>query len=214
MAKVPATALEDYWTPEAIEAAAPMMMIDTTGDGMEASDPDCMMKASNPVGGEREEADNTVLPKGQIPSGKPQKGSEAFHRHFYPGEWERASSRDGSAALSSQNEGAPDAKDVLSDITTGTMSTFTDYPVNEKPELWHLHPHKVIGLFTFTGTNGSNYICSATAVRNNHIVTAAHCVYDTELDRSYTNKAFHPAYRSGTRPYGVFPVHACVVLKT
>lgn len=72
----------------------------------------------------------------------------------------------------------------------------------------------MIGLFTFTGTSGSNYICSATAVRNNHIVTAAHCVYDTELDRSYTNKAFHPAYRSGTRPYGVFSVHACVVLKT
>lgn len=97
--------------------------------------------------------------------------------------------------------------DVPADEQTGTRNVFTYYDVNgpaaSLSALWKIYPHKWVGKLTFTTPTGGAS-CSATAISNNHIVTAAHCVYDTTNNLWYSNWVFAPAYRNGSAPYGTF----------
>ena len=49
-----------------------------------------------------------------------------------------------------------------------------------------------------------NYVCSGTALENNVVWTAGHCVNEGP-GVYYKNFMFVPAYRDGVRPYGTFP---------
>ncbi len=97
------------------------------------------------------------------------------------------------------------------DLMAGTTQVYTSYLVNSKSALWKVYPHKWVGRLSFRTPSGTSY-CSATAISNNNIVTAAHCVYDTTNNRFYSNWVFSPAYRNGTNPYGTFRATACTVL--
>lgn len=90
------------------------------------------------------------------------------------------------------------------DMELGTKGVYTYYDVNNQTALWNIYPHKWSGRLYFTTPSGTSY-CSATVIKNNSIVTAAHCVYDTgSRNQFYTNWVFVPAYRNGSAPFGSF----------
>lgn len=81
---------------------------------------------------------------------------------------------------------------------------FTAYLGNYYSSYWKVSPYYRIGRLFFKTSSGAGGSCSASVIGPNTIVTAAHCVYDTDTNRSYTNFSFCPAYRAGTCPYGTF----------
>lgn len=185
-----------YWTRERIATAPAMIMIDTGKPGV------MKKKDTNAL---------SVEVPTSTKGGLPASGSNALHREAYPEDWQRLDEEFGALYIA--------AEDLLqatggnfSDIQAGTASTYINYDVNTNNALWKIVPHRWIGKFTFTTPSG-NASCSATAISNNHILTAAHCVYDTSSRNAfYTNKAFTPAYRNGSAPYGTFPTTGCRVL--
>ncbi|MCF7984687.1 MAG: trypsin-like serine protease [Thiohalocapsa sp.] len=195
-----------YWTSDRIAAATAMVMVDT-GEG------DSAQTAS--IFEEGDDEQPMVLETS--PGGFAEEDSNAFHQDAYPDQWEKLGEDMGALYIPGDELtevllGDPLLGDVLTDTLAGTKNIYTAYDVNVKTALWKLYPHRWQGKFTFTTPNG-NSSCSATAISNNHIVTAAHCVYDTpSRNRWYTNKAFHPAYRNGATPYGTFATTGCTVL--
>jgi V8-like Glu-specific endopeptidase len=101
--------------------------------------------------------------------------------------------------------------ELADDEQDGTQSTYTYFDVNTNTNFWTVYPHKWVGKLTFLTPSGSAS-CSATAISNNHIVTAAHCVYNTTTNKWYSNFVFTPAYRNGSAPYGVFPYASARIL--
>ena len=97
---------------------------------------------------------------------------------------------------------SPTGKDAL----TGTSQVYTAYFLDASV-IQKLFPHRVVGR-----TSSPAGTCTATSISNNHIVTAAHCVYNTTTNVWTSNIVFQPAYRNGNAPYGTFPVGACTIL--
>jgi hypothetical protein len=98
------------------------------------------------------------------------------------------------------------------DLEEGTKNVYTYFDVNTVSAFWKIYPHRWDGKLTFTTPSG-NSSCSATVIKNNHIVTAAHCVYDTaSRNRWYTNWVFTPAYRNGNAPYGTWTAASATIL--
>jgi hypothetical protein len=56
----------------------------------------------------------------------------------------------------------------------------------------------------FYTDDGSDFVCSASIIDKRIIVTAAHCIYNTDADRFHANFNFVPAYnaRLTAQPYG------------
>jgi V8-like Glu-specific endopeptidase len=103
------------------------------------------------------------------------------------------------------------ALDVPADEQAGTASTYTYYDVNTQTALWNIFPHKWVGKLTFN-VPGGTASRSATVISGNNIVTAAHCVYDSTINRWYSNWVFTPAYRNGSAPYRTFAATNCTIL--
>jgi V8-like Glu-specific endopeptidase len=71
--------------------------------------------------------------------------------------------------------------------------------------MWKEFPWKATGKLYFCTPSGCGASCSASVISgNNIIVTAAHCVYDTDVNRWYSNWVFVPSERNGSAPYGTF----------
>ena len=72
------------------------------------------------------------------------------------------------------------------------------------------------GKVFFVGTNGGYYMCSGAVVTSESgdlVVTAGHCVYDTESKAWLSsNWVFIPAYSNGNRPFGTWPARKLVTL--
>ena len=125
---------------------------------------------------------------------------------------ESSAGRIAQARVNDYSESDPLDEDLLADIEAGTTQTFTSYNVNNKSALWNVYPHKWVGRLSFTTPSGTSY-CSATVIKNNTIVTAAHCVYDTGTRNAfYTNWIFTPAYKNGSAPFGSFTWSSATVL--
>lgn len=172
-----------YWTRERSLAAQPLAMpVDSTAV-LSAVQPN----AVDPYGG------RAIL----SPPAAPLPNAAELARADYPDDW---------AALESGlalEEALPvSGKNGV----TGTSSIYTGYFL-DATALQKMYPHPWVGRFVFSGGT-----CTATAIANNHVVTAAHCVYDTAANRWYSNMAFQPAYRAGSAPYGTFPSAGCVIL--
>jgi V8-like Glu-specific endopeptidase len=178
-----------YWTPERIAAATPMVMIDT-GDGEIDTTA-------------QDEEEVTGLPV-TTPSGEAEPGSDAFHQQNYPDAWEALDNEGDDLNEASASEPA--------DQIAGSRNTYTYYDVNVKTELWQIYPHRQSGRFLFRNATGGTSSCSGMAISRNHIVLAAHCVYDTGRNVWHSNMAFTPAYRNGSAPFGTFPAGPCTIL--
>lgn len=93
------------------------------------------------------------------------------------------------------------------DTMAGSSQVFTSYYANYFSGMANAYPNRWIGRFT----SSAGY-CSGTALGNNTVVTAAHCVYDSTSNHWYSNFAFTPSYRNGSAPYGTFGWTNCWVL--
>lgn len=201
-----------YWTREMIATAPAMeLMIDMGTGGVDTTTLDM---------------DTNTGPAGFVPASRGERGSNSFHKEIYSEDWTILNDEDWGAIYADfvgeviednqdsdgETQQESPTMDLHADTMAGTKNIYTHYDVNKKTQLWKLYPHRWVGKFTFTTPNGSSS-CSATAIKNNHIVTAAHCVYDTpSRNRWYSNKVFTPAYRNGNAPYGTFPTAGCRVL--
>lgn len=187
-----------YWTRDKIAAAPVLQMPVDFGDpGVDAA-------------AMAEEA--LIGPEGSSPPGMSAPGAIQAARTTFAEDWE-AIENEAMNAVSSYAAEASEAfsEDEAADLETGTASVYTYYDVGTQSAFYNIYPHKWDGKLTFTTPSGGAS-CSATVISNNHIVTAAHCVYDTTLNRWYGNWVFTPAFRNGTAPYGTFTALNATVL--
>lgn len=103
---------------------------------------------------------------------------------------------------------AYDANVPVMDEPYGTANVYTSYLSNWFVYFHNYFPFRAIGKLYFSGG-----YCSASVISpNNIIVTAAHCVYNTDTNAWYTGWAFYPAYRNGVVPFGGFAYSSATVL--
>jgi V8-like Glu-specific endopeptidase len=138
-------------------------------------------------------------PSGSATAGAAAPDAEQVARAAYPEDWALLEQ----AAAGAQPHGT--------DVAEGTSQIYTSYWANKTATLQTLYPHRWVGRLSFTTPTGTSY-CSATSLRNNVLLTAAHCIYDTTANRFYSKWVFTPAYRNGAAPYGTFPATTCRVL--
>lgn len=220
--------MHDFWSTDRIASATAMMMVDTGEDyGALTSNLDDM--ASNMMSDDQK---NDTGAMEVTAGGEPESDTDDHHKNFYPDEWDKlkidwgeyykqfnlddlSSIGDINAATGADTNADTNADataDAKTDTMVGTQNVYIYYDVNTSSTLQYMYPHRWMGKFTFTTPNG-NSSCSATAISRNHVLTAAHCVYDTGRNRWYSNKAFHPAYRNGAKPYGTFATTGCTILR-
>lgn len=82
----------------------------------------------------------------------------------------------------------------------GTAGIYTAFTGNKYAEMWKKYPYRAVGkLFSNAGT------CTASVIGDNVVVTAAHCVYNTDNNTWFSNISFCPAFKNGNCPYGSYP---------
>lgn len=91
----------------------------------------------------------------------------------------------------------------------GTAGVYTSYLGNYFSQMWTGFPYGAVGKLYITGGG----YCSASVISpNNIIVTAAHCVYNTDTNTWLGGWTFVPADRAGSAPFGTFPWSSATVL--
>ena len=183
ISKAAQDAASAFWTKDAmVNAEAMVMPVDFGPSGLDVF----------AMG--QEEALGTP---GSSSAGAARPNANAIARKAYPSEW--------------VNTGQTDPAAEFADEMAGTSEVFTSFYGNYKISDWRIYPHRWVGRLSFRTSGGTSY-CSATAISKNHIVTAAHCVYDTTNNVWYSNWRFTPAYRNGSAPYGSFSASSCTIL--
>ena len=80
-----------------------------------------------------------------------------------------------------------------------------------KPGDMSRYPISTRGQLLMTSADGRNSMCSATLVSTNHLITAAHCVYDKN-SRSFQDKLqFIPGRNGDYIPYGLYGVKTAYI---
>jgi len=127
---------------------------------------------------------------GSAEGGLPHPKADRRARRQYPEEWEVL-----------LNE--LDVEDSLDTVEAlGTAGKYTSYLGNRYKQMYQQFPFRGVGKLYIT----SGGYCSASVISpNNIIVTAAHCVYDTDTNTWLSGWTFVPADRKGVAPYGTFP---------
>lgn len=172
-----------FWTRERM-SAAPVMEMPAQADLVAAD-------AAAP------EAPEAVGAAGAFVAGAADADALAVAQAAYPEDW---------AALAAEAALATPA-----DEQAGTSQVYTSYVANLLSSMQNIYPHVWMGRLVFNTPSGTSS-CSATVLRNNTIVTAAHCLYDTTNNRWYSNWVFAPAFRNGSAPFGTFPASVCTIL--
>lgn len=171
-------AVQAYWTADRIAAARPV------------NEPTIASTAA-----EAEVGAQDLGEPGSAPGGLPNPRANAEAIRALPEVW-------GLDAEAAETVGD---LDVLSLEPTGTSGIYTSYYGNKFTQFWKTFPYKAVGKLYFSDWLGNNYYCSASVISpNNIIVTAGHCLYDTDVNRWYTNWLFVPAERNYAAPYGTF----------
>jgi hypothetical protein len=92
----------------------------------------------------------------------------------------------------------------------GTKNTWTGYLGNYFSPFYTTYPYRTVGQLFFTD-GASTYSCTATLISHDTIVTAAHCVYNTDYNFWYGGWTFYPGYANGTA-LGVSNWYSAIVL--
>lgn len=136
-------------------------------------------------------------PSGSAPGGAPQASAQEQARQQFPEEWR----------LLDQAGAAPQLQPA-SQTPLGTAGVYTSYLGNYYSIMHTIAPYLAVGKLYIAGGGW----CSASVISpNNIIVTAAHCVYNTDTNSWYGGWTFVPADRAGAAPFGVFPWAAAAV---
>ena len=193
-------AVRAFWTREKIAAARPMEMPASTGSA------EVMASAAN--------ESSAIGTPGRSPAGAPSPRAQALLRTAYAADWKMI--EDASAAPTSSDMAAEADAEAAAQLNggelEGTSQVFTSYTVNHVASVQTLYPHAWVGRLSFTIPGSGTSYCSATVVSGNNIITAAHCLYDSTLNRWYSNWTFIPAYRNGSAPFGTFSWRTCQIL--
>jgi hypothetical protein len=170
------------WTAEEMQAAQPLPMPMVKGEALKEM----------PV-------ENGLIP-GFKPGGAPDPQAEAKAKREFPAAW-KSMKQVQKAPLS---EASPLLNSIMSPF--GTAGRYASYIGNYNWQFWNHFPFKTIGKLYFTDSGGGGHYCTASVISgNNIIVTAAHCLYDTDSDTWYSNWTFVPAIRISTGLFGTFP---------
>jgi V8-like Glu-specific endopeptidase len=95
--------------------------------------------------------------------------------------------------------------------TFGTKNTYTGYLGNYFTPFYLYYPYAAVGKLYFTdGYN--NYSCTASLIDHDNIVTAAHCVYDTDYNYWYYGFVFVPAEANYNAPFGTFSYYSATIM--
>jgi V8-like Glu-specific endopeptidase len=90
---------------------------------------------------------------------------------------------------------------------------YTTYAGNRYSQMWKNFPYMAVGRLVYRTPSGASSYCTASVISSkNLIVTAAHCLYDTDVNRWNSNWVFIPAEYNGTAPYGRFAYSRATVL--
>jgi V8-like Glu-specific endopeptidase len=176
-----------FWTREAVAAAKPLPVPTDSGAAVvdAAADQEALVGAP-----------------GFAPSGAAAPGSLNIARQAYAEDWAIARQ---TAAVAQEDEALAGPE--------GSSQVFTSYMVNGAVALQTMYPHRWVGRLSFNTGGGTAY-CSATAISGNVMLTAAHCLFDTSLNKWYGSWVFQPAYRNGSAPFGSFTAKQCWVLQS
>lgn len=181
-----------YWSDSrvAVTAASPLM-ISVESEKIEAL-----------------EVDAASVP-GFSPAGRASAGADSVAQALYASAWVASETTD--AEMAALDDEAMIGAAASPYAIDGTSQIYNSYIANLISTMQTPYPHRWVGKLTFRN-NGADYVCTATAIRGNNIVTAAHCLYDT-ANRNvwHTNIVFRPAYRLGSSPYGAFTATGCSV---
>ncbi len=169
-----------YWTRERMAAATPYA-------------PEVAVSA--PVHGAEVEASapSAMNIPGFSTGGLPAADADAIAQSEYAEEWALAAQADASAAGVS-----PAAADFAAGV-------YTFYLGNYYTQLWQYYPYRAYGKLYFNTPTGGGYCGASVITSTNTVVTAAHCLFNTDTNRWNSNFVFVPAERNGARPYGSFP---------
>lgn len=176
-----------YWTTARIEATTALVV---NFADISTTDEDQRLGNESQITG----------PYGNSPAGLPEKGAELQAQKDFPTAWADDSEIEIEEEIS-----------IGAAAVDGTAGVYDTYELNRNTKLWKLYPHVWVGRVSFRN-GGISYSCSGSAISGNILLTAAHCIYDTEVNRWSTDVTFAPAYRSGKAPYGVFPATNCWIL--
>lgn len=96
---------------------------------------------------------------------------------------------------------APDLKS--NDETNPTFTTQTIIGSDNRSKVTNTtqYPYNAIALIETQHPNGTYYQCTGFFIDDNTVVTAAHCIYDTYLNKWFTRAYIYPAFDGVRYPY-------------
>lgn len=179
----------NYWTPAARAAAKPL--------------PARKLSSKPATSAPAPSVSGAAAAPGMVPGAAPAASANDIARQDFPAEWAQVDA-------AAQSEIAPDLAAVE---PTGSSGVYTSYIANFYPQLYTYYPYKAVGKLYFRDYLGYSYYCSASVVSPaNVIVTAGHCVYDTDTNHWQNSWVFVPAERNGVAIYGTFAYTSATVL--
>jgi hypothetical protein len=174
------TSLSEYWTPEAMQTAQPLMPTQelAVGDG------------TGFVTGIGSTEEIVIAPSGN------RRDLPTESRISHEGEGEEPEEGDGPGGVG----------EVLEEFEPGpfTYSRYSLHP--DRDGIYKKFPYRAMGRLFFTIPGQGNFVCSASSVNSQNrsmIWTSGHCVA-TPLVGFHENFLFVPAYHDGEIPFGVW----------
>lgn len=142
----------------------------------------------------------------QISGGKAAAGADAAAKKSFPDQWSAKTMA--TPEMTSLMQAQADLAEPM-----GTNGVFTTYYGNLYTAMYNNAPWRATGKLYFQNPAGSWGVCSASVISpNDIIVTAAHCVYNTDTNQWNKTFVFVPAERNGAAPYGKYNYSQVVVL--
>jgi V8-like Glu-specific endopeptidase len=177
------------WTTEAMMAAQPEQMPMIKGEFLK----------------------ETPVQDGLIPSfkpgGAPDPRADVTARRDFPAAWKALKQIEKTPA----SEAFPLDAAIMSPF--GTPGRYVHYIGNYNFQFWNHFPFKAIGKLYFKDSGGISRYCTASVISgSNVIVTAAHCLYDTDTNTWNNSWSFVPGARITTGLFGTFPYSKASVL--
>jgi V8-like Glu-specific endopeptidase len=168
-------------------AAKPLPLINVKSSDLQS------MQSENYAGG-----------SGSKPGGMPDPAALARAQAENPEAWQGMNAQ--------QSMGLPVSQSFSASNAYGKKNIYTGYLGNYWSSFWTNYPYSTVGKLYFYDAYGYLNYCTASLIDHDNIVTAAHCVYDTDYNYWYHGFVFVPAEAGGNAPYGTYNWYSATVL--